>query len=55
VIVLTSGLGAPVPAPWVILIFNGFFVALFVGSALLFRQAVREQGGISDRPGSDDF
>lgn len=53
VIVLTSGLGAPVPAPW--LIFIDFFVVLLVGSALLFRQAAREQGGTSDRPGNDEL
>jgi hypothetical protein len=35
----------PVSAPGVLgtLILNGFFAALFVGSALLFRYAAREQ------------
>ncbi len=43
-IALSFGLGSGNP-PGVlgILILNGFFVGLFVGSALLFRYAVREQ------------
>jgi hypothetical protein len=38
-------LGSPGSPPGVlgILILNGFFVGLFVGSALLFRNAAREQ------------
>ena len=44
VIVLVAGLGVPGrPGPGVILVFNGFLVALFVGSALLFRHAARQQ------------
>jgi len=43
VIVLIFGLGAPWSPPVEILALNGFFVALFVGSALLFRHAGREQ------------
>ena len=45
VIALVSGLGGPAE----ILILNGFFVALFVGSASLFRRAARgrpEQGAV---------
>jgi hypothetical protein len=45
VIVLIIGLGSPWSPPGVLgtLILNGFFAALFVGSALLFRYAAREQ------------
>ena len=43
VIVLIFGLGPPWSPPVEILGLNGFFVALFVGSALLFRYAGREQ------------
>jgi hypothetical protein len=43
VIVLIFGLGLPWSPPVEILGLNGFFVALFVGSALLFRYAGREQ------------
>jgi len=42
-IVLIFGLGLPWSPPLEILALNGFFVALFVGSALLFRYAAREQ------------
>jgi hypothetical protein len=42
-IALIAGLGSPVNGPLQILIGNGFFVALFVGSARLFRHAAREQ------------
>ncbi len=42
-ITLTFGLGLPWSPPVEILALNGFFVALFVGSALLFRYAGREQ------------
>ena len=47
VIALLAGLGSPWSGPGEILILNGFFVALFVGSAWLFRKAARgraEQG-----------
>jgi hypothetical protein len=43
VIALIAGLGLPWSPPLEILALNGFFVALFVGSALLFRYAGREQ------------
>jgi hypothetical protein len=45
VIVLIIGLGSPWSPPGVLetLILNGFFAALFVGSAFLFRYAAREQ------------
>ena len=43
VIALIFGLGFPWSPPVEILILNGFFVALFVGSALLFRHAGRER------------
>jgi hypothetical protein len=45
VIALIIGLGSPWSPPGVLgtLILNGFFAALFVGSALLFRYAGREQ------------
>ena len=45
VIALIIGLGSPWSPPGVLgtLILNGFFAALFVGSALLFRDAAREQ------------
>jgi len=43
VIVLIFGLGLPWSPPVEILALNGFFIALFVGSALLFRYAGREQ------------
>ena len=43
VIALIFGLGSPFSPPAEILALNGFFVALFVGSALLFRYAAREQ------------
>jgi len=42
-ITLIFGLGLPWSPPVEILALNGFFVALFVGSALLFRYAGREQ------------
>ena len=42
VIVLIFGLGLPWSGPVEILALNWFFVALFVGSALLFRYAARE-------------
>ena len=45
VIALIIGLGSPWSPPGVLgtLILNGFFAGLFVGSALLFRYAAREQ------------
>ncbi len=44
VIALTAGLGSTGPIwPWDILILTGFFTALWVGSAWLFRNAAREQ------------
>jgi len=43
VIVLIGGLTSPLSGPVEILALIGFFVALFVGSALLFRYAAREQ------------
>jgi hypothetical protein len=45
VIALIITLGSPWSPPGVLgtLILNGFFVGLFVGSALLFRNAAREQ------------
>ncbi len=43
VIALIFGLGLPWSPPVEILVLNGFFVALFVGSALLFRFAARER------------
>jgi hypothetical protein len=43
-IALMGRLGYPWSGPLEILALNGFFVALFVGSALLFRKAAREEG-----------
>lgn len=43
VIALIFGLGLPWSPPAEILALNGFFVALFLGSAWLFRNAAREQ------------
>jgi hypothetical protein len=43
VIALIFGLGLPWSGPGEILALNGFFAGLFVGSALLFRDAGREQ------------
>jgi hypothetical protein len=43
VIAMVAGLGAPLSGPVEILFLNGFFVALFVGSAWLFLLAAREQ------------
>jgi hypothetical protein len=40
---LIFGLGSPWSGPGEILALNGFFVALFLGSAWLFRNAAREQ------------
>ncbi len=41
VVALIAGLGSPGSGPLEIVALNGFFVALFVGSALLFREAAR--------------
>ncbi len=43
VITLIDGLGFPVSGPRWILSFNGFFIALWLGSAWLFRIAAGEQ------------
>jgi hypothetical protein len=43
VITLIAGLGSPVSPPVEILALNGFFVALYVGSALLFWHSARER------------
>lgn len=40
-IALAAGLGSPGSGPLEIVALNGFFVALFVGSALLFQRAAR--------------
>jgi peptidoglycan/LPS O-acetylase OafA/YrhL len=49
VIALIAGLGSPWSGPLEIVALNGFFVALFVGSALLFQRAARgrpERGAV---------
>lgn len=43
VIAVVAGLGYPASPPLELLGINGFFVALWVGSALLFRKAAQEQ------------
>jgi hypothetical protein len=43
VIALIAGLGYPASGPSEIVILNGFFIALWVGSAWLFRNAARKQ------------
>lgn len=43
VIALIAGMGYPWSGPLEIMGLNGFFVALFVGSAWLFRKSAREQ------------
>jgi hypothetical protein len=55
VIALVFGLGLPWSPPVEILALNGFFVSLFVGSALLFRYAGREQtpAGAGPEAGSE--
>jgi len=51
-IALIAGLGSTGPIwPWDILILTGFFAALWVGSALLFRNAAREQPLAAAGPG----
>ena len=42
-VALIAGLGYPASGPLEILGLNGFFIALWVGSAWLFRSAAREQ------------
>ena len=49
VIALTFGLGSPWNPPSQILALNGFFVTLFVASALLFRSAARELTPVAAR------
>jgi hypothetical protein len=51
VIALIFELGSPRSGPVEILALNGFFVALLVGSALLFRHAGREQTLADAGPG----
>jgi len=48
-IAVMAGLGSPASGPWELLGLNGFFVALFLGSALLFRRAAREEPGAGAR------
>lgn len=43
VIVLIAGMGYPSSGPIEVLVINGFFVALFVGSAWLFRRAAQKR------------
>jgi hypothetical protein len=50
-IALVAGLGYPASPPLEIVLLNGFFVALFVGSAVLFRYAAREQRPATGRAG----
>ena len=50
VVALIFGLGSPVSGPLEILAVNGLFVALFVGSALLFRHAARGQTSAGAEP-----
>lgn len=50
VIALIFGLGLPWSPPVEILALNGFFVALFLGSAWLFRNAARGQPPAGARP-----
>ena len=42
VFAMIAGLGAPYSGPLEILMLNGFFIVLFIGSALLFREAARQ-------------
>jgi hypothetical protein len=39
VVVMVAGLGSPESGPLEIMVVNGFFVAMFIGSAILFRKA----------------
>ena len=51
-IALVAGLGSTGPIwPWDVLILTGFIAALWVGSALLFRNAAREQPLAAAGPG----
>ena len=49
VIALVGRLGAPYSGPLEIVTINGFFVALFVGSALLFSKAARGRDPVESR------
>lgn len=49
VIALIAGMGYPWSGPLEILVLNGFFVALFVGSAWLFRRAAAERPTVRRR------
>jgi hypothetical protein len=51
-IALIFGLGSPWNSPTQLVFVNGFFVTLFVGSALLFRSAARELTPAGAGPGS---
>jgi hypothetical protein len=42
-VAVIAGLGQPYSGPLEVLLLNGFFVALFAGSAFLFRMAARRQ------------
>jgi hypothetical protein len=44
-IALIAGLGLPWSGPAEILLLNGFFIALFIGAAWLFRRSAREPAG----------
>ncbi|HEX2197981.1 MAG TPA: hypothetical protein VHG88_05070 [Burkholderiales bacterium] len=44
-IAVIAGLGLPWSGPAEILLLNGFFVAMFAGSAWLFRRAARGRSG----------
>ena len=50
VIALIGGLGAPASGPAEIVLLNGFFVALFAGSARLFQEVAREQPRAGGEP-----
>jgi hypothetical protein len=50
VIALIAGLGSPSSGPLEILAVNGFFVALFAGSAWLFRRAAHGRGMLLAAP-----
>jgi len=51
-IAVIAGLGSTAPIwPWDVLILTGFFTVMWVGSALLFRKAAREQPVAAAEPG----
>ena len=52
VIALVGRLGAPYSGPLEIVTINGFFVALFVGSAVLFSKAARGRDPLAGHPPS---